>query len=128
MVMNFNRMLGILGDWARKDRHRTPNVMRLWAVKASPKLRYPSTVRLRSMKVHTLGFLDNKDKIATFRLSGFAPGMKVQANPDLLFDIAVDDGPRPCHERDSLGNRLAAMIATVRVIASAIERNVGPND
>jgi hypothetical protein len=126
MVYNYNRTLGILSDWARKDRHRKLNVLRSWAVEASPKLRLPPGVTLQSLKVRAWGFLEDKDEIASFKLKGFVPGMKVQGNPDVSFDIAVDEVPAPCHESDTLGNRLEAMVRAVAFIAGKIERDSGP--
>jgi hypothetical protein len=128
IVFNFNRTLGILSDWARKDRHRRLNIVRSWAVRAAPKLRYPPGVRVRKLKVHTSGFLENKDLIATFKLEGFVPGMKVQANPDLFIDIALDEIPTPLSRTDTLGNRLLSMIFTVEWITDHLERNLLPSE
>lgn len=47
--------------------------------------------------------------------------MRVQANPDLFIDIAVDEIPPPCADNDTLGNRLLAMLKTTHVVISSIK-------
>jgi hypothetical protein len=110
MVFNFNRALGILSDWARKDRHRRLHIVGSWASNASPKIRCPKGTSLSYIRVTGSGFLEHKNEIATFRLAGYRPGMKVQANPDVAIDIAVDEVPPPCADSDTLGNRLRTML------------------
>jgi hypothetical protein len=122
-VFNFNRALDILNEWARKDRHRTLHVVGSWASNLSPKIRCPAGATLKSIKTTGSGFLDNKDVIATFRLSGYKRGMEVQANPDLDIDIAVQEAPPPCADTDTLGNRLLAMLKATTVIVDSIERS-----
>lgn len=50
MVFNFNRTLGILNDWARKDRHRRLHVVGSWASNANPKVRCPPERTLRTSR------------------------------------------------------------------------------
>jgi hypothetical protein len=121
MIFNFNRNLGILHDWARKDRHRYLHIVGSWASNASPKLRIPSGVEIAELNVTGAGFLENESEIATFRLKGYVPGMPVQANPDLMIDIAVNEGPPPCADNDTTGNRLRAMLVTIRTVVGSIE-------
>lgn len=121
VVFNFNRAIGILHDWARADRHRKVNVVGAWAINASPQFRLPEGVKLRNLKIKAWGFLEHEDEIATFTLDGYNPSMKVQANPQLLFDIAVDEGPPRCHESDSFGIRMTAIIRAVRTIVDLLE-------
>jgi len=121
MVLNFNRTLGILSDWARKDRHRQLHVVASWVSKANPKVYVPSPGILRSIVVSGDGFLENKAEIARFKIDGFIPGMAVEANPDLAIDIAVDEIPQPCADNDTLGKRLAEMTIVVSIFIDTIE-------
>jgi hypothetical protein len=121
MVFNSNRALGILNDWARKDRHRQLHILGSWASKASPRLHFPSGVSIAQMIVNTEGFLEAKNQVASFRLNGFIPGMEVRANPDLMIDIAVNEPPPPSADNDILGNRLAAMHLATKHIIGDIE-------
>lgn len=120
-LFNFNRNLDILHDWARKDRHRHLHLIGSWASNAQPKLRVPSGVKVTEMSVTGTGFLEYESEIATFRLEGYIPGMAVQANPDLMIDIAVNEGPPPCADNDTAGNRIRAMLVTVRAVIGSIQ-------
>ena len=59
--------------------------------------------------------------IASFRLSGYVPGMKVQANSNLAIDIAVNEIPKPAAGNDTLGERLKQMIITVKFVVRMLE-------
>ncbi len=124
-IFSFNRNLYILHDWARKDRHRCLHVIGSWASNAQPKVRLPEGVKLLEMSVTGSGFLEYESEIATFRLEGYIPGMTVQANPDLMIDIAVNEGPPPCADNDTTGNRLRAMLVTARVVIGSIQELCG---
>lgn len=78
------------------------------------------------MKVRAWGFLSSETEIASFRLKGYQRGMKVEGNPDLFFELAVDESPTPCHETDTLGNRLKSMVKTVATITDKIQRDISP--
>jgi hypothetical protein len=125
MVLNFNRTLGILHDWARKDRHRQLHVIGSWGSNANPKVRFPDDTNLAYMTVIGSGFLEDEGHIATFKLDGFTPGMNVQANPDLAIDIAVNEIPPPCADNDTLGNRLLAMSVASQSIIGAFKKSFG---
>lgn len=90
MVLNFNRTLSILNDWARKDRHRKIHLVGSRASDARPKLGLPDGVSVTSFIVAPGGgFLEDESQIVSFRLDGYVAGAKVQANPDLTIDIAA---------------------------------------
>jgi len=125
MVLNFNRTLGILHDWARKDRHRTLHVVGSWASNANPKLRFPEGASLAYMTVHGSGFLEDEGQIASFKIDGYTTGMNVQGNPDLSIDIAVNEIPPPCADNDTLGNRLLAMSVATQSIIGAFKKSFG---
>jgi hypothetical protein len=122
MVLNVNRNLGILGDWARKDRHRQLHVVASWASNANPKFRLPAGAVLEKFNVSGDGFLEHESEVATFKVSGLGPGMEVEANPNLMIDIAVDEIPKPCSDNDSLGVRLTEMIRAVTIIVNVLDR------
>jgi hypothetical protein len=121
LVFNVNRTLGILHDWARIDRHRRLHVVGSWASNAEPWLLLPRECRLIELTVHDPSLLESKRAVASFRLEGFQPGMRVNANPNLTIDVAVADGPEPCADNDTLGQRLASMAHAVRVIVGTLE-------
>jgi hypothetical protein len=121
MVFNFNRAIGMLSDWARKDRHRRLHVVGSYIVRTSPKLRLPEGVTLESIRVAGSGLLVDQGKVAEFRLSGYKPGMKIQANPDAAIDVAVDEVPPPCADNDNLSNRMEAMFMTLYCLIDTFE-------
>jgi hypothetical protein len=120
-VFNFNRTLAILNDWARKDRHRKLHIVGSWASNANPKVRLPDGVRLISLTARGDGFLEHESEIASFQLGGFVPGMKIEANPDVFVDVAVNEVPPPCADNDTLSNRVRAMVIATGAIVRAIE-------
>lgn len=83
-ILNMNRTLGILNDWARIDRHRKLHVVGSWASRAQPALRLPPGIDLDWMMVTYDGFLEDDGQIAAFKLDGYTRGAKVEANPQRL--------------------------------------------
>jgi len=123
-VLNVNRTLAILNDWARKDRHRQLRVVGSWASSARPKLRLPAGVELISMELMGDRFLEHESKLASFQLAGWVPGMEIQANPDVFIDVAVNDLPEPCADNDTLSERIRAMTIWVGAIVKDIEKSL----
>jgi hypothetical protein len=124
VVFNYNRALGILGEWARIDRHRKIHVIGSWASNPNPKFRFPEGVGIESLCVNSGGvFLEHESVIATFKLSGYTKGMEIQANPDIAIDVVVDEMPPPCADSDTLGNRLLAMVKAVAYVVSEFEES-----
>jgi hypothetical protein len=123
IVWNLNRSLGILNDWARKDRHRKLHMMMSWAANISPKLAIPPGVGLVYLVPSGAGFLENKSDIAIFKLSGWLPGMEVNANPNLTVDVALNEEPPCCTESDTLSNRVDAIFRSVKSVVRTLERS-----
>jgi hypothetical protein len=119
------RSLSILNDWARKDRHRKLHFVGSLAFDAKPMLRYPEGVSLVYMNVTGPTLLEKESQIAVFKLDGFSRGMKIQANPNLQIDIAIDEGPPPCCSDDSLGTRGLVISLVVKGIVSEFEKVFG---
>jgi hypothetical protein len=117
------RALAMLNDWARKDRHRRLHVVQCWAAGASPQIRCPDGVSVASIQAISSGFLNDNDVLATFRLTGYTRGVKVEANPYLRTEIAINEAPSRRADNDTLGNRLAAMIAVVTAIVAGLENS-----
>jgi len=121
MVLNVNRALGILNDWAKIDRHRKLHVIGSWASNVKPRLRLPHGVTVKSMTVSNGGFLEDEREVASFVLTGYEAGMDVKGNPDLSIDIAVNEPPPPCADNDTFGNRVKLIMAAVKSIVNAFE-------
>src|SRR5205823_4459990 len=102
-ITNVHRTLSILNDWARLDRHRRLHFVSVLPARCSPALRLPEGVTIESMNVTIPPFLEDKNVLATFRLSGYKRGMKVDVNPNLIVEIALNEAPLPESEGDGLG-------------------------
>jgi hypothetical protein len=122
VVFNYNRSLGILNDWARKDRHRKLHVVGSLATKSHFMIVVPDTARIVDIDfVINNAFMENTTKIASFRIEGHTPGMKVNANPNLSIDISLNEGPPKCAENDTFANRLRTMSKAVKIVIGGFE-------
>lgn len=124
-VFNLHRALGILNDWARIDRHRRLHIVGSWASNAEPKFRVPEGTHLAWFMVTYDGFLEHDCEIAAFKIEGWERGMKMEANPDVFIDVAVDEPPTPCADTDTLYNRTRAMAVAVQTVVSSMEKSFG---
>jgi hypothetical protein len=122
-VLSLHRTLGILNDWARKDRHRKLHLIGGWASRGNPRFLLPEGVELDWLLVTYDGLLEHDSQIASFKLSGYTSDAqsKVKVNPDLFVDVSVGEPPEPCADNDTLVNRMRMMIATVAEIVHGIE-------
>jgi hypothetical protein len=124
---SFNRAIGILNDWARKDRHRKLHVIATQASNVQPLVIVPSGVRIiRFAAVRNAFIFENQHcEVAAFQVSGWQRGMEVSANPNLMLDIGVDEIPDPCHEVDTLALRVKAMVRVVAAVVNGLAETVG---
>ena len=125
LPFNFNRALGILNDWARIDRHRKLHIAGSWFSHAGPKLKLPPGCTLTAMTIRSNGFLDHNCEIATFSLDGWVSGMKIEANPNLFIEIALDETPLPCSPMDNFNVRCEAIERAVTVVIREFEFSFG---
>lgn len=121
LVYNVNRTLGILNDWARKDRHRNLRIVGAWVSNADPTFRLPPGCRIAFIGITYDGFLEDEHVVAEFKIDGFSPGMEIEANPNLALDISVDEAPDPCDDNDMLGQRIDTMLFSVETVIDALE-------
>src|SRR5260370_37437470 len=57
------------------------------------------------------GFLAGEAQVAAFKLEGWKPGLRIEANPDLSVDMTINERPRPTEPGDNLGRRSASMLS-----------------
>jgi len=119
-----HRTLGMLNDWARKDRHRRLHVVASWGSNASPMLKLPEGVSVEWFLLNADGILEHEGEIARFRLDGWKRGMRVEANPNLAIDVVIDEVPPPAADNDTLGNRLLWVAIEVKQIVGAFEESL----
>jgi hypothetical protein len=70
------------------------------------------------------GFINGERKVANFGISGYVSGMNVRANPNLVIDAAVDEGPRPIANSDTLWSRIKAMVIMARTVVGGLETSL----
>jgi hypothetical protein len=122
MVKNLNRSLGILNDLARKDRHRKLHVVGAWPYHFRPIFNnLPPGVAVHDLEVMPPGLLGEGSVLATFRLSGYTPGMPISVNPRLSTQLGCNEPPAPISAEDTFDKRLAEMMNTVNSVITAFE-------
>jgi hypothetical protein len=122
-IFNFNRTIGILNDWARKDRHRRLHVIGSLASSLELKIAHPENVRVRSVDfIIKNEFMRGRTRIASFQIEGGTVGTDLYANPNLTIDISLDEGPPPCAENDTFPNRLTAINKAVKFVIGNFEK------
>lgn len=113
--------LHMLNELARRDRHRQLRVIGSWASEAQPKLRLPEGTEIRRFHVHADRFLRGDTTIAEFELSGWRPGMDIEANPVLAIDIALDEVTPGYVGSHPLGVTVPNLVRAVRLVRERFE-------
>ncbi len=120
------RSLGILNDWARKDRHRRLHIVRAWLGPVQPRLQIGEPARLASLVARAPGLLEGDTEVARFVLEGWIPGTKIKVSPYIPFEVAVDESPPPEGPTDTLDRRVGEMFYAVRFMVEAFEKTFEP--
>lgn len=120
------RSLGILNDWARKDRHRRIHVVRTWLGPVVPRLRVAEPGRVSALIARPPGVVDGQTKIARFAIEGWKPGLKVNADAYVSFDVIVGEPPPPADADDTLARRISEMFYAVRYVVELFEHTFEP--
>jgi hypothetical protein len=123
---SFNRALGILNDWARKDRHRKLHVLATRASNVRPLVRVPLGVTITRIGVvhDAFVFVNQHCEVAICEIDGWQSGMEIQANPNLTLDIGVDEIPAPCHEIDTFEFRTKVIVRAVGAVINGLAETV----
>jgi hypothetical protein len=123
LARDINRNIGILNDWARKDRHRRLHIIGGYVLDARPQISHPSGVTVATMEVIKSGFLEDDNVIAKFRLTGYIRGMEVKANPYLQTQRAINESPLACCDEDTFGYRAMNILNAVYSVVAALENS-----
>lgn len=122
--------LDVLNDWARKDRHRGLHAIASWAANKKPLFEPPDGCTVHSIVVTPDGPLEKESQVATFRVSGWRPGLDFEANPNLTIDVSLDEPLPPLDlsglgvEEDSLSERAKLMIVVVDTVIEGFEETL----
>lgn len=113
--------LHMLNELARRDRHRRLRVVGSWASEAKPRLRLPDGVEILRLQVHSNCFLREDTVVAEFELGGWKPSMRIEANPDLAIDIALDESAPGYEGPHPLGRTVPNLVRAVRTVRERLE-------
>ena len=121
MIDDPARCLGILGELARKDRHRRLHAVGLLPITARPQFNLPAVMQLGYLTVRKGFVLENDGEIATFRILGYRTDTQAQVNPNLTFQIAIMEAPPQCAENDTFNERTRSMLVVTDMIVNWFE-------
>ena len=120
------RALGILNDWARKDRHRRLHVVGSWAILHVPTFELPTSAALADVECHDSMFISElPTEVLRFRVDGWEPTMTIGCAPPMSVEIALNEPPYPCHFADTFDWRLQVIHFACYDVIRALARTVG---
>jgi hypothetical protein len=120
------RSLGILNDWARKDRHRRLHIVRAWRGTVYPSLEVGPPGRLVSLVPRPPGLGEGDTEVARFIIEGWVPGTKLKPRVHVPFDVALDEDPPPENDADTLDRRIGEMFYAVGEVIEVFEKTFEP--
>jgi hypothetical protein len=69
--------------------------------------------------------LENQSKIGTFKVRNFRRGAEINVNPDLIFEIGLNETPVACCEADTFAKRLDTMYSVTLVTVNWFAKYFG---
>ncbi|MGA2558271.1 MAG: hypothetical protein ABSF17_01230 [Terracidiphilus sp.] len=111
------RILGILNDWARTDRHRTLPIIGAFPLDGGILLDAPPGVTIEWINTDDRRLLEDESHLATFKLGGFRWGYEIKVQLAFSLEIALD-GVRGI---EIISKAPAAMMAVVREVIREFE-------
>jgi hypothetical protein len=118
------KALDAINDLARKDRHRGLRVVASWASNKNPQFDLPPGCSLEWVNITKDGLLEHESELATFKIRNWAPGLEMQANPNFMIDVAVEDAPPPADDEDTFFYRTRAWIVVVTALIDGFEKSL----
>ncbi len=117
--------LQAINDLARKDRHRGLRVIASWGSSADPDFDLPDGCSLEWVSVADDGWLERDGEVASFKLSGWEPGLEMRANPQIMIDVAVEDfTPASGDFEDSLSSQTRWWLAVFETMLKGFEETL----
>lgn len=113
--------LDAINDLARKDRHRGLRVIASWGSNRNPQFDLPAGCSLEWVHVTDDGLLERESEVATFKIRNWKPGLSIQANPNFMIDVTIEDAPPPADDEDTLFARTRTWIAVTSLLIEGFE-------
>jgi hypothetical protein len=118
---HIGQTLGILNDWARIDRHRKLHMVGTAISGGHLSLGVPEGMFIEYCNFFTdRDILENKSKIAEFKIGNYVPHTKIHMQPRFTFAITVNETPRV-----ALQDIAMAMGMSVSIVRELFERHFG---
>jgi hypothetical protein len=89
-----NLHLGILNDWARKDRHRRLHVIGSAISGTQFKIVPQAPAIITQQTILQPNLFAGEDILATFGLAGFQRGMSIHVDGEFTMTITIDESPK----------------------------------
>jgi hypothetical protein len=112
------RILGILNDWSRVDRHRTLPIIGAFPLDGGIVFDLPPGMTLEWVNTDDRRLLEHESHLATFKISGFRWGYEIKVQLGFSLEVALD-GVRGI---EIISKAPAAMMAIVREVIRDFER------
>jgi hypothetical protein len=116
------RALGILNDWARKDRHRRLHILRSIPRRVVKPRVNGDYATLGWVQYAELHYLEHDPVTARFGIEDWTPGAKVEIDQHVMLEIAVDEPAPREPDGDTLKDRVEAMFYAVKWVVEEFER------
>lgn len=115
-----NLHLGILHDWARKDRHRRLHVIGSAISGTQFRIVPQAPAIITQQAILQPNILAGEDILATFGLAGFRRGMSVRVDGEFTMTITIDESPKNRDAGVRLDLLLLQIIAATKKIVMEI--------
>lgn len=115
------RSLGILNDWARKDRHRQLHVLRSIPLQVLKPRINGQVATVTAVEYVAPHYLEDDPIVVRFLIEDWVPGAKVEMDQRVKLEIAVDEAPPREPTRDTLTDRVRAMFFAVKWVVAQFE-------
>ncbi|GAA1382273.1 hypothetical protein [Catellatospora chokoriensis] len=125
LTLHLGHVMAQLAAMTDPTRARTRRRVAVWAHSADPDVEVDPPRQVLTMDVEDDGVLERKRTIATFELS--APGRtRPSANPNIAFDLIINDEPWPLDMDDHFGSRSAIAVAAASEFIRSLQRSAAP--
>lgn len=118
--------LAVVNDLARKDRHRGMRVVASWGSSANPEFDLPDRCSLDWVTVTQDGLFESESEVARFKIANWTPDLEMQANPNLMIDVTVEDfTPASGDDEDTLASQTRWWLAVFELLFEGFEKTLG---
>jgi hypothetical protein len=115
------RILGIINDWARIDRHRTLPIIGAFPSNVAAQLGLPLGMALEWSTTGDRRLLEHESQFAAFKISGYRPDAQIEVDLAVRLEVALDR----IGGFEIITKTPSAMTAIVEEVIKGFERILG---